>query len=144
MQHSLTPIFKAFSPVLPVGAQHYYKHSWDALSTIYSREGLRGMVRGIDAAILRTAMGSSVQLPTYNWTKNQLVSRGILPANSVLTYLASSSVSGVCVVSFINFLSSYERLIHSGQLLMMQPADTVRPYFILTMPKPVIIVPFRL
>ncbi|EIM92891.1 oxaloacetate carrier [Stereum hirsutum FP-91666 SS1] len=97
---------QAYSPVLPVGAQHYYKHSWDALSTIYSREGLRGMVRGIDAAILRTAMGSSVQLPTYNWTKNQLVSRGILPANSVLTYLASSSVSGVCV------------------LLMMQPADT--------------------
>lgn len=43
-------------------------------------------------------MGSSVQLPTYNWTKNQLVTRGILPADSIWTYLASSSVSGVCVV----------------------------------------------
>lgn len=40
-----------------------------------------------------------VQLPTYNWTKNQLVSRGILPADSTWTFLASSSVSGVCVVS---------------------------------------------
>ncbi len=40
-----------------------------------------------------------VQLPTYNWTKNQLVSRSILPADSIWTYLASSSVSGVCVVS---------------------------------------------
>jgi hypothetical protein len=40
-----------------------------------------------------------VQLPTYNWTKNQLVSRGILPAASIWSYLASSSVSGVCVVS---------------------------------------------
>ena len=67
--------------------------------------------------MLRTSMGSSVrtnqfashavtnrssvqvQLPTYNWTKNQLVSRGILPADSIWTYLASSSVSGVCVVS---------------------------------------------
>jgi hypothetical protein len=66
--------------------------------------------------MLRTSMGSSVrtnqfasrvvtnklsvqvQLPTYNWTKNQLVSRGILPADSIWTYLASSSVSGVCVV----------------------------------------------
>jgi hypothetical protein len=67
--------------------------------------------------MLRTSMGSSVrhtnvlarlftnepfvqvQLPTYNWTKSQLVSRGFLPANSIWTYLASSSVSGVCVVS---------------------------------------------
>jgi len=40
-----------------------------------------------------------VQLPTYNWTKSQLVSRNILPADSIWTYLASSSVSGVCVVS---------------------------------------------
>jgi hypothetical protein len=40
-----------------------------------------------------------VQLPSYNWTKNQLVSRGILAADSIWTFLASSSVSGVCVVS---------------------------------------------
>jgi solute carrier family 25 protein 34/35 len=90
---------QAYSPALPVGAQHYYKSSWDALKTIYQRERFRGLVRGVDAAILRTSMGSSVQLPTYNWTKNQLVSRGILPAGSIWTYLASSSVSGVCVVS---------------------------------------------
>ncbi|KAI0322992.1 oxaloacetate carrier [Amylostereum chailletii] len=97
---------QAYSPSLPVGAQHYYKSSWGALKTIYQKEKFRGLVRGIDAAILRTAMGSSVQLPTYNWTKNQLVSRGILPDKNIWTYLASSSVSGICV------------------LIMMQPADT--------------------
>ncbi|KAJ3488337.1 hypothetical protein NLI96_g2918 [Meripilus lineatus] len=97
---------QAYSPALPVGAQHHYKSSFDALSTIWRAEGLRGLRRGVDAAILRTSMGSSVQLPTYNWTKNQLVSRGILPANSIWTYLASSSVSGICV------------------LIVMQPADT--------------------
>ncbi|KAI0283413.1 mitochondrial carrier [Russula aff. rugulosa BPL654] len=96
----------AYSPALPVGTQHHYKSSWDALRTIFRRERFRGLVRGVDAAMLRTSMGSSVQLPTYNWTKNQLVSRGILPANSIWTYLSSSSVSGVCV------------------LVMMQPADT--------------------
>ncbi|KAI9462423.1 oxaloacetate carrier [Lactarius psammicola] len=88
---------RAYSPALPVGTQHHYKSSWDALKTIYQRERFRGLVRGVDAAILRTSMGSSVQLPTYNWTKNQLVSRGVLPADSIWTYLASSSVSGVCV-----------------------------------------------
>lgn len=97
---------QAYSPTLPVGTQHYYKGSWDALKQIYQRERFRGLIRGVDAAIPRTAMGSSVQLPTYNWTKNQLVSGGIFPADSIWTYLASSSVSGVCV------------------LVMMQPADT--------------------
>ena len=89
---------QAYSPVLPVGAQHYYKSSFDALGSIWQAEKFRGLVRGIDAAALRTAMGSSVQLPTYNWTKNQLISNGISRADSVWTFLASSSVSGLCVV----------------------------------------------
>ncbi|RXW22660.1 hypothetical protein EST38_g3158 [Candolleomyces aberdarensis] len=69
-------------------------------------EGARGLVRGVDAAILRTSMGSSVQLPSYNFTKRTLVSNGILPEDSTWTFLASSSVSGACV------------------LVCMQPADT--------------------
>ncbi|KAJ3564546.1 hypothetical protein NP233_g8227 [Leucocoprinus birnbaumii] len=97
---------QAYSPALPVGAQHYYKSSFDAVSTIFRAEGPRGLIRGTDAAILRTSMGSSVQLPSYNFTKNLLVTHGILPADSTWTFLLSSSVSGACV------------------LLAMQPADT--------------------
>lgn len=97
---------QAYSPALPVGTQHHYKNSFHALSTIWKAEKIRGLYRGVDGAIFRTAIGSSAQLPTYYWTKNQLVTHGILPANSVWTYLASSSVSGVCVC------------------LVMQPADT--------------------
>lgn len=97
---------QAYSPALPVGTQHHYKSSFEALSTIVRSEGPRGLIRGVDAAILRTSMGSSVQLPMYNWTKNQLVSHGISSPTSIWTYLASSSVSGICV------------------LIMMQPADT--------------------
>lgn len=97
---------QAYSPALPIGAQHYYKSSFDALSSIYKKDGAHGLIRGMDAAILRTAAGSSVQLPSYNWTKNQLVTRGILPADSTWTFLASSTVSGACVC------------------LVMQPFDT--------------------
>ncbi|KAH7910458.1 mitochondrial carrier domain-containing protein [Hygrophoropsis aurantiaca] len=97
---------QAYSPALPVGTQHHYKSSFHALSTIWKAEKFPGIIRGMDTAILRTAMGSSVQLPTYNWTKNQLVTNGLLPANSIWSYLASSSVSGICVC------------------IMMQPADT--------------------
>jgi hypothetical protein len=89
---------QAYSPALPVGTQHYYKNSREAIARIFKAEGFRGMFRGMDAAILRTSMGSSVQLPSYNWTKTQIVSRGILPADSPLTFLASSAISGACVV----------------------------------------------
>jgi solute carrier family 25, member 34/35 len=90
---------QAYSPALPVGAQHNYKSSIDALRSIYIKDGPRGLVRGMDAAVLRTAAGSSVQLPSYNWTKTQIVKRGWLPADSTWTFLASSTVSGACVVS---------------------------------------------
>ncbi|KAF9015696.1 mitochondrial carrier domain-containing protein [Cyathus striatus] len=97
---------QAYSPALPVGTQHFYKSSFDAVTTIFRAERFRGLIRGMDAAILRTSMGSSVQLPSYNFTKNQLVKRGILPANSTWTFLVSSTVSGMCVC------------------VVMQPADT--------------------
>ncbi|QRV97766.1 mitochondrial carrier protein [Ceratobasidium sp. AG-Ba] len=97
---------QAYSPALPVGAQHYYRNSFAALAEIYRAEGLRGYVRGMDAAILRTCMGSSVQLPSYNWTKSMLVKNGLGSADSTWTFLASSTVSGACVC------------------LAMQPADT--------------------
>lgn len=45
---------QAYSPVLPVGAQHYYRNSWDALSTIVRNNGVKGLYQGVSAAILRT------------------------------------------------------------------------------------------
>lgn len=50
---------QAYSPVLPVGAQHYYKNSWDALSTIVRSDGVTGLWRGVSAAILRTVCVSN-------------------------------------------------------------------------------------
>jgi len=49
---------------------------------------------------------SQAQLPSYNFTKEKLVKNGILPADSLWTYLASSSVSGACVVCFTSFILS--------------------------------------
>jgi solute carrier family 25 protein 34/35 len=50
------------------------------------------------AAVIRTAMGSSVQVPSYMWTKNEIVQRGLGRPDSIWTYLASSAVSGVTLV----------------------------------------------
>ncbi|EGO25049.1 hypothetical protein SERLADRAFT_408779 [Serpula lacrymans var. lacrymans S7.9] len=87
----------AYSPALPVGTQRYYKSSFNAFTTIWKAEKFRGLIRGIDAAVLRTTIGSSVLLPSYYGTKHQIVSNGLLPENSIWTYLASSSVSTICV-----------------------------------------------
>ena len=46
---------QAYSPALPVGAQHHYRNSRHALQSIYQEGGLRGLWRGVNAAILRTA-----------------------------------------------------------------------------------------
>lgn len=49
---------QAYSPAFPVGAQHHYKGSFDALSQILKEGGVRGLWRGVNAALLRTAMVS--------------------------------------------------------------------------------------
>lgn len=111
---------QAYSPQLdPSQARHHYTGTLNGLSTIVKKEGIRGLWRGWDAAVLRTAMGSTVQLPAYNLAKTYLsnlkesdtfaYNPALLIAgrpNSFLTYLTSSIFSGLCVCA------------------VMQPADT--------------------
>lgn len=47
---------QAYSPALPVGAQHHYRSSFHALSSVVQNEGKLGLVRGVGSAMLRTAM----------------------------------------------------------------------------------------
>ncbi|KAJ9127738.1 hypothetical protein QFC24_000021 [Naganishia onofrii] len=88
---------QAYSPALPVGAQHHYRSSIHALTSVVQNEGKLGLIRGVGSAMLRTAMGSSVQLPSYNYAKRLLTTNGFTAENSYWTYLASSSFSGICV-----------------------------------------------
>lgn len=112
---------QAYSPYFQIGKTSYkYKNTFDGLRSIVKSDGfVRGLSRGMDAAILRTAMGSTVQLPAYNWAKTYLVNLNETNTfaynpflymagkpNSFWTYLASSTFSGLCVCA------------------VMQPADT--------------------
>ncbi|KAK4050169.1 Mitochondrial oxaloacetate carrier protein [Microbotryomycetes sp. JL201] len=95
---------QAYSPFNPVGAQHNYKSTLHAFRSIVQQEGFVGLARGVDAAMLRTAMGSSVQLPAYNLAKSYLSSWGI--QDGIAQFLMGSLFSGLCVCA------------------VMQPADT--------------------
>ena len=90
---------QSYSPVRPVGTQHQYRNAWDALSTIYGTEGVRGLYRGVLPAMVRTGFGSSVQLPTYFLAKRTLQKNFQLEDNSAL-HLMCSATSGfvVCCV----------------------------------------------
>jgi hypothetical protein len=56
---------QAYSPALPVGAQHNYRSSFHALSEVVKNEGKLGLVRGVGSAMLRTAMVSSRQCKSW-------------------------------------------------------------------------------
>lgn len=90
---------QSYSPFLPVGTQHKYKNLVDGMSQIYKGEGVGGLYRGISAAMIRTGMGSSVQLPTYFFAKRRLV-RHLGMEEGPALHLTSSAVSGfvVCCV----------------------------------------------
>jgi solute carrier family 25 protein 34/35 len=90
---------QSYSPFLPVGTQHQYRNAWDGLRQIYGAEGVRGLYRGVGAAMIRTGFGSSVQLPTYFFAKRRLM-RHLGMEEGLALHLASSTASGfvVCVV----------------------------------------------
>lgn len=86
---------QAYSPFNPVGAQHNYSSVFSAFSKIVAAEGPKGLVRGMDAAMLRTAAGSSVQLPAYGVAKAKLEQWGV--PDGIGMFLLSSTFSGACV-----------------------------------------------
>lgn len=90
---------QSFSPAAPVGTQHEYKNAVDGMKKIYGTEGVRGLYRGVGAAMVRTGFGSSVQLPTYFFAKRRLVKHLGMEEGPAL-HLASSTASGfvVCCV----------------------------------------------
>lgn len=90
---------QAYSPFLPVGTQHKYRNAVDGFKQIHRAEGVRGLYRGVGAAMVRTGFGSSVQLPTYFFAKGR-IERYTGVRDGVGLHLASSAVSGfvVCCV----------------------------------------------
>jgi solute carrier family 25, member 34/35 len=92
---------QSYSPFLPVGTQHQYRGAWDGLSQIYKGEGVKGLYRGVGPAMVRTAFGSSVQLPTYFLAKRRLVSWFNMEDGTPL-HLLSSTASGFVVCVFMH------------------------------------------
>ncbi|QLG72604.1 hypothetical protein HG535_0D03120 [Zygotorulaspora mrakii] len=92
---------QSYSESIKIGEQTHYRGVYDGLKTIFQKEGFVGLYRGIDAAILRTGAGSSVQLPIYNTAKRILLKNDIMEEGTGL-HLVASTISGIGVGIVMN------------------------------------------
>jgi solute carrier family 25 protein 34/35 len=90
---------QAYSPSLPVGTQRHYDSGLHALKIICTNEGFSGLFRGAKAAMFRTSLGTSVQMPTYFVTKRMIVEHGLMEPDNPLVVILSSAAAGATVVS---------------------------------------------
>lgn len=88
--------------VSSIGEQYRYRNMFAALSDIYKSGGIKALYTGVQASALRVAMGSSVQLSTYDTTKNMLSRYTNLRHDSVLTHAGASFISSFLVMLVMN------------------------------------------
>ncbi|XP_041671893.1 solute carrier family 25 member 34 isoform X2 [Cheilinus undulatus] len=69
----------------------------DAFATIYRREGLIGLWRGVNGAVPRVMVGSAAQLATFTSAKDWVSHSQWFSPNSWLTALLAAMVSGIAV-----------------------------------------------
>lgn len=92
-QQSYSPVFSQ------IGHQHQIKSGASALAQIYRSEGVRGLYRGASAAMARAGAGSAVQMPSYMFGKELMLTKVGLP-DTISTHFITSMFTGflTCIV----------------------------------------------
>lgn len=93
---------QSYSPHFATGHQHKYTGMVDAISSIgRSGEGISGFYHGVPAAIARTAVGSAVQLATYDFCKSLAIPLG-LRQDQIGVHFVAALTSGILVCTAMN------------------------------------------
>ncbi|KAI8821304.1 mitochondrial carrier domain-containing protein [Fimicolochytrium jonesii] len=85
---------------IAVGTQHGYTGTWNALSSIYKADGVRGLYRGSILSMFRSIFGSGSNLAAYSIMKDYLITERQWNDNAWLDMvcgLASGIVSCICM-----------------------------------------------
>ncbi|XP_058486944.1 solute carrier family 25 member 34 [Solea solea] len=82
---------------IAVGHQHNHLGASDAFVTIYRRQGLVGLWRGVNGAVPRVMVGSAAQLATFTSAKDWVSHSQWCSPNHWLTALVAAMISGVAV-----------------------------------------------
>lgn len=89
------------NPQSPIGVQHNYRNMFDGLGQIYRSGGVRALFGGAQAAMMRTGVGSSVQLASYDKCKLLLVEHANIK-NRLAVAFGASLTSGMLVCIAMN------------------------------------------
>ncbi|KAK9707676.1 Mitochondrial oxaloacetate carrier protein [Basidiobolus ranarum] len=92
---------QSYSPTNAIGYQHHYKSTFSGLSQIFRQEGIRGLFRGVDAAMMRTSIGSAAQLSSYDKCKQAILKSPSFEDN-VYTHCLASMITSVFVCIVMN------------------------------------------
>ena len=89
---------------ISVGHQHQYveKGVAHSLRYIFNNEGVRGLFRGVDASMLRTGVGSAVQLPSYDIIKYNMALTGFFDTSGAPLHFAASLATSFLVCLAMN------------------------------------------
>jgi len=95
-----------------VGTQHGYRGLLHGLGCMYKETGFRGMYRGVDGFILRTAVGSAFQLAVFDSVKSPCQEAcgswiGTLVAGACAGFVATTAMNPFDVVSTRLFNQPY-------------------------------------
>ncbi|XP_042128190.1 solute carrier family 25 member 34 isoform X2 [Peromyscus maniculatus bairdii] len=85
--------------VMAVGHQHQHQSVLGALESIWRRQGLLGLWRGVGGAVLRVTVGSAAQLATFASAKAWVQERQWLLEDSWLVTLAGGMISSIAVAA---------------------------------------------
>ncbi|CAG8704400.1 8183_t:CDS:2 [Cetraspora pellucida] len=92
---------QSFSTHMAVGHQHNYKNTFSALTQIWKLDGIKGLYAGVNAAMIRTGVGSATQLSSYFYIKQWIIKKTGMNDNILLHSLASM-ITGLCVCTTMN------------------------------------------
>lgn len=92
---------KSTSVKYVVGFQHQHRGLVDALKTIYSTNGIKGLWKGYTAIVPRNCVGSSVQLSTFSTCKEYLSRYDTFRNSIFFSALISSAITGLVTCVFM-------------------------------------------
>lgn len=85
---------------IAVGHQHDHTRMIDAFRSIYKKFGLFGIYQSALPAMLRTTVGSCVQLTSFSQSRILFDKYGLIKHDSWISNLSSALAGGICVCVF--------------------------------------------
>eukprot|EP01134_Creolimax_fragrantissima_P003019 CFRG3019T1 len=83
-------------------SSYQYKNTLDCFRQVLKVDGVRGLWRGVTASMPRVAMGSGIQLSTYDVCKTKMVSMMNVDPGHVMAHIGASMLAGVAVTVGMN------------------------------------------